>query len=888
MQPERIATYRLQLSPGFGFDQAASLVGYLSELGISHLYVSPVLQAAGGSTHGYDMVDPTRVNEELGGIKGFLHLHDTLRSKGMGLLLDVVANHMSIKGKENPWWWDVLENGVFSPYALHFDVDWENSGQCGPNRILLPILADHYGRVLEAGEFRLFHMRGVFTLGYREHTLPVDPASLAQLLGSAAETCASDLLRFLARSHARLPHPATDPPEPRAIVQRHRDKTVLSSMLSRLCLENRAVSAALDNETTRINEDPDALDQLIDLQNYRPAFWRKAGSDLGYRRFFDINELAGLRTEQSEVFQAVHDLPVSWVREGIVHGLRVDHPDGLRGPTEYFQRLRWACPDAWIVAEKILESDESLPAEWPVDGTTGYEFLNLVNGLFVTPGGRAPLSRFYEKFTGERTKVEALIRDCKRQVLRELLASEVSRLTTLFAEVCERHRRHRDYGRDQLHRALSETAACFPVYRTYLSPSRKAAGPRDTRRIARAVDKARTECPDLDQELFHFLARVLQGHVSGPPEFELALRFQQLTGPAMAKGFEDTFLYRFHRLTALNEVGGNPAGFGISVARFHRICRQAMARRPFSLLASTTHDTKRSEDFRARLALLSEIPGFWGAEVTRWAACNKHRRSATAPDRNTEYLLYQTLVGAWPISGERLTEYMIKAVREAKQHTSWLRPNPGYEEGLRAFIDGIMNDTSFCDMIRKFVATLEQPGRINSLAQLLLKLTAPGVPDIYQGTELWTLTLVDPDNRRPVDFDACRTALNRGRSLPVESVMAGMAEGLPKMWVMHRTLKLRKRRPELFGPQGTYRPLRPEGERSAHVVAFLRGDAAVTVVPRLTIRLNGDWKDTHMDIPDGTWSNILTGETVAGGTVRIGELLRRFPVALLELEKAHG
>ncbi len=887
MSRDRSATYRLQLDSGFGFEQAAALIGYLAELGISHLYVSPVLQAAKGSPHGYDVVDPSRVNRELGGEQGFFRLHNALDSAGLGLLLDVVPNHMAIGGRENPWWWDVLENGSSSPYAQYFDVDWDASEERWPNKVLLPVLGDHYGRILETDQFRVSHTAGTFTLAYHDHLFPIDPTSLPELLHSAAKTCDSAFLGFLARSHARLPRP-TATADRRTVDQRHQDKQVLAFLLTRLCKDDPAVSAALDSVTARINEDHDALDRLIDQQNYRPAFWRAASRDLGYRRFFDINELGGLRAERREVFRDTHYLPIDWVRKGMVQGLRVDHPDGLRDPTEYFQRLRQSCPEAWIVVEKILETDEKLPPDWAVEGTTGYDFLNLVNGLFIDPRGKNGLTRCYETFSGRQSDPETLVLECKRQVIAELLASELSRLTSLFIDVCERHRRHRDYGRDELRRALAETAACFPVYRSYLSPARKPAGRRDSLHITAAIDRAGGECPDLDPELFGFLKQILQGRISGPLEMELALRFQQLTGPVMAKGVEDTFFYRHHRLAAINEVGGDPTGFGTSPARFHRICAQSRTEHPFSLLASTTHDTKRSEDVRARLALLSEIPEQWSQAVTEWGAHNARHRHDEFPDRNTEYLLYQTLVGAWPIETERLAAYMEKAVRESKEHTSWLRQNEPYESSLQEFIKGIMDDTLFCDKVRTFVAGLEHPGRVNSLGQLLLKLTAPGVPDIFQGTELWTMTLVDPDNRRPVDFDACRAALTRVRSLAVEEILARMDQGLPKIWTMHQTLDLRRRRPELFGATGTYTPLRATGPKAGHVVAFIRGTGGVCVVPRLILGCNGDWKDTRLDIPSGSWRNLLTGEVLTGGDIPIGDLLRRFPVALLEQETKHA
>jgi (1->4)-alpha-D-glucan 1-alpha-D-glucosylmutase len=624
----------------------------------------------------------------------------------------------------------------------------------------------------------------------------------------------------------------------------------------------------------------DSLDLLINRQNYRLAFWRAASSSLGYRRFFDINELVGLRVEESEVFQAVHALPVAWVQKGLVQGLRIDHPDGLWDPTEYFHRLREACPDAWIVAEKILELGEKLPADWRVAGTTGYDFLNLVGGLFIDPKGEDGLTRIYENFTGEKNSFGDLVRVCKRQVLEELLGSEIRRLTSLFGDICEQRRRYRDYTRQELRAALCETAVCFPVYRSYVSASANVVRSEDECHVKKAIEDAGAQRADLDPELFRFLEDLLLLRVSGPRENELAIRFQQLTGPTMAKGVEDTAFYRFHRLIALNEVGGDPSCFGISPEQFHEACAAARTQRPLALLASTTHDTKRSEDVRARLALLSEIPEWWADAVRRWADHNDRHRHGEAPDRNTEYLFYQTLVGAWPIDLTRTTAYMEKAVREAKVYTSWLMQNESYESNLGHFIKAVLKDETFRADLEGFVSDLVAPGRVNSLAQTLIKLTAPGVPDIYQGTELWDLSLVDPDNRRPVDFSLRRRLLNESVRLSPEELLARMDEGLPKLWIIRQTLHLRQRHPELFGPEAQYRPLYAWGAKDDHVVAFLRGERVIAVAPRFVMRLGADWMDTMLELPSGQWHNILTGDEVAGGAVLLRNLLARFPVGL--------
>ncbi len=879
MNPEPRATYRIQFHPGFTLGDAAEIVPYLAALGISHLYASPYLQAAAGSTHGYDVVNPGRVNTELGGAQAHARLCETLERAGLGQMLDIVPNHMAIAGKQNPWWWDVLENGPSSPYAMYFDVDWDASEERWPNKVLLPVLGDHYGRVLEEGQFELVFEQEGFTLHYHEHVFPIDPSSLAELLARAAESCQSEPLAFLAESHARLPRPTVTARQ--AVERRHRDKAVLLDLLTRLCREEPKVDAAIQDEVALLNRDPDALDALIELQNYRLALWRTGSRDLGYRRFFDVDDLAALRVEDISVFHATHALLIAWIRRGWVQGLRVDHPDGLRDPAQYFRRLRETCPDAWVVAEKILEHGEHLPPEWPIAGTTGYDFLNRVGGLLIDPRGEESLNALYCEFTGEDADFPALVHACKRLVLTEILASELNRLTSLFIDICERHRRHRDYTRYELREALCETAVCFPVYRSYVSAHTRTVAPSDEAAVSKAIEEAMAIRPDLDPELFRFLSELLLLRVEGELEGQLAMSFQQLTGPAMAKGVEDTAFYRFHRLIALNEVGGAPDRFGCSATEFHEACAATQAHYPQTLLATSTHDTKRSEDVRARLAVLSEIPGRWAETVRRWATHNEQYRSADIPDRNTEYLLYQTLVGAWPIGADRLGPYLEKAVREAKKHTSWTKPDEAYERGLHDFAETILGDETFVADVGRFVAEIIHPGRLNSLAQTLLKITTPGVPDIYQGTELWDLSLVDPDNRRPVDFALRQRLLEELENMSAQDILDRMDEGLPKLWIIRQALHLRREHPALFGPEGAYRPLIVKGPKARHALAFVRGEEAVTVVPRLTVELSGGWANTELNLPQGQWENVFTGDSLAGGLVPMADALDRFPVALL-------
>ncbi len=832
MKPEPVATYRLQMHANFGFDQAREMVPYLYDLGISHVYTSPYLQAATGSTHGYDMVNPAKVNEELGGAAAHARMCEAFKAAGLGHMIDLVPNHMAIAGRQNPWWWDLLAKGPSSPFAAFFDVDWNSGAHRWPGKILLPVLGDHYGRILEDGQLLLSYKDKKFTLHYHEHLFPVTLAGIAAFLSKAGISAESD-------------------------------------------------DAVIAEKIAQVNHDPDALDLLISRQHYRLAFWRMANTDLGYRRFFDISDLAGIRIEDKKVFQAVHELPMAWVQKGWVQGLRIDHPDGLWDPAQYFHRLQKACPGAWIVVEKILGADENLPSDWPVAGTTGYDFMNLAGGLLINPASEDMLTRLYADFTGMQKNFEAIVHECKHLVLTQLLASEIKRLTSLFEEICERHPCHRDYSRQQLRQALFETAVHFPVYRSYVSASMKKVAPADAQYVDAAIEGAVMARPDLDPELFSFLRRLLLLEVEGALEEELAMRFQQLTGPAMAKGFEDTALYRYHRLVCLNEVGGHPDRFGVHLRQFHAACIRAQKEHPRKMLSSTTHDTKRSEDVRARLALLSEIPETWADAVHRWAENNARFRTGEVPDPNTEYLLYQTLVGAWPIDLKRINAYMEKAVKEAKQHTSWINQNQGYESGLADFTKAVLADKAFRTDFESFVGHLVGPGRINSLAQTLIKLTAPGVPDIYQGAELWDLSLVDPDNRRPVDFALRRRLLQELPQLGPEAIMAGMDQGLPKLWLIRQVLHLRRQHPEFFGPEAGYHPLYAKGGKADHLVAFFRGNAVVSLAPRLVMGLDNDWEDTIVALPEGKWHNILTGDDTKGGSVRLSSLLHRFPVGLL-------
>lgn len=873
------STYRLQLNQDFTFDHAAAISGYLRALGVSHVYSSPYLQAAKGSTHGYDVVDHSRVNEELGGANAHERFCQALGSHDLGQVLDIVPNHMAITGKENAWWWDVLENGPASPFAAYFDIDWQPPEEKLRNKVLVPILGDHYGRVLAAGQIALHREDGAFEFRYFDHTLPVAPRSLTELLAEAARRSRSEYLGFIAGSLARLPMPTVTDRE--RLLQRHRDKEVIHGLLTRLIHERPAVAEVIDQCVSEINGNPDRLDELLERQNYRVSFWKTAERELGHRRFFDVNTLVGLHMESQQVFDDTHRLLVEWIDRGVIDGLRVDHPDGLRDPAQYFHRLAAAAPKAWIVAEKILEPGEKLPPDWPVAGTTGYDFLNVVNGLFIDASSEAELTSFYGEFTGEPIDYSEVVRRSKLLVLRDVLGSDVNRLTADFMSICESDRNHRDYTRHEVHHALREIVACFPVYRTYANAEEGRISEIDRSYIATAINKAKENRPDLDSELFDFIGSVLVLESRSPLGDEFVMRFQQFSGPAMAKGVEDTAFYRYNRLVSLNEVGGDPERFGTSLDEFHRFCCTLQREHPGTMLAGSTHDTKRSEDVRARLNVLSEIPGEWREAVSRWSELLATEQGDGLPDRNTEYLLYQTLVGAWPITADRAKQYMQKAVREAKQRTSWLSPDENFERTVAQFIDALFAHPQVPREISRFVERIEKAGRRNSLAQIAVKLMGPGVPDTYQGSELWDLSLVDPDNRRPVDYDRRAALLNELAALSIQDIVQRDDEGLPKLWLIHRGLSLRRERADLFAPESHWTPMHARGSYADHVIAFGRGSDLVVVAARFHLKRKGDWGDTSIELPPGDWRNRLTPERFAGRTQPITALLANFDVAML-------
>ena len=878
----RRATYRVQLRAEFDFHRAADVAGYLEQLGVSDLYCSPILQAAAGSTHGYDVVDHSRLSSDLGGEAGFERLTAALEQRSLGMTVDIVPNHMATDGPANRWWWDVLENGPSSLYAGHFDIDWPGESSRNEPTVLVPVLGDRYGRILEAGQLAVRRNAGTFSVSYFDHELPLSPRTVDDILARAAEETGAQALSELAGAFAALPHAsATDPVTVRL---RHEEKERLADRLAALCRTEDDLAAAVDRQVGRVNADPDELDRLLCRQNYRLAFWRTAQEDLDYRRFFNIETLVGLRVEDEQVFADTHQTFGRLVRDGRVTGLRVDHVDGLRDPGGYLQRLRRLAPSCYVAVEKILGDGEELPAPWPVEGTTGYEFITRVANVMVDPAGEAGLTATYTGLTGEPGDYGPVARAAKEQIMREELAPEVERLTRLLHTVCEGQRSQRDRTRGEVRQALQALLASFPVYRTYIQPDR----PRldaDVARVGQAVDLAARDYPDADPDLLRFIGEVLLLERPGGPETEFAQMFPQVSAPVMAKGAEDTAFYRYNRLVSLNEVGGDPGIFGRPLDSFHADTAASAVRRAESMLTLATHDTKRSPDVRARIGLLSEMPGAWDAAVRRWVELTDRHAGPSGPDLNARYLLFQTLVGTWPIGTDRVLAYMEKATREAKVHTSWTSGNDDYEGALRKFVESSLCDAEFLADMERFLEdhSLVATARATSLSMTALLLTCPGIPDIYQGTETWDLSLVDPDNRRPVDFPALAAGLARvagpGPDLPGVGTSGGE---WAKLGLTARLLRHRRSRPESYS--GTeYGPLPTGGPRSEHLIAFTRG-GLVVLAGRHLARLGGDWAGTEVELPAGRWRPVIAGAAaeVPGGAQPVGALLGRGPVAVLE------
>ena len=950
-----VSTYRLQLHRDFPFKAATAIVSYLHDLGITDCYTSPYLKATPGSRHGYDVVDPTVLNPELGTEDDYREFIRALRTHDMGHILDVVPNHMGIGQSGNAWWLDVLENGPSSRFAHLFDIDWNPVKRELENRVLLPILGDLYGTVLENQEITLVYDGGRFFIRYYDHRLPVAPKSSARVLGYRLDALIAEtespsphvqeLQSILTALRNLPPHTDTDPLR---VEERIREKEIIRQRLATVVRDSPTVSKFLE-ENVRIfngtNGDPrsfDLLDALLNEQVYRLADWRVAAEEINYRRFFDINELAAIRMEDEAVLQASHVLVFRLVKEGAATGLRIDHVDGLSDPGRYLHEWQaWAQRELgrplFVVVEKILGKEEPLPETWPISGTTGYDFLNLLNGLFVRTSHERATNETYVRFIRRRISFEDLVYESKKLIMQASMASEINVLGHQLNLLSERDRRSRDFTLNSLTNAIREIIACFPVYRTYLTEGQEPLLDRDRAYIRLAVAKAKRRNPALSGRVFDFVRSLLlkewdeRTSPNRPEQLRFVMKFQQMTSPVTAKGIEDTVYYQYNRFLSLNEVGGNPEQFGITPAIFHKHLRERQARWPFSLSATATHDTKRSEDTRARMNVLSEIPREWRTCVNRWAKLTrKHKvevEGQLVPDRNEEYLLYQTLVGIWPLMVlddaqyrafcDRVQEYMVKALREGKAHTSWVNPDQGYEEAVRQFIESILDRTvpnPFLDELLPFQQRVAQWGMWNALSQVVLKTTAPGVPDFYQGSELWDFSVVDPDNRRPVDYgkraslliELQRRVMESGEDLRplARTLLAERLDGRIKLYTTMRVLNFRRDQHSLF-QQGEYIPLDCHGAGQEHLCAFARlhgEQAVVTVVPRLVVPLTGDamrppvgfdvWGDTYVTVPSwrpkSSYRNLFTGERLSSRTVGdrqtlpVAEVLCDYPVTLLE------
>jgi (1->4)-alpha-D-glucan 1-alpha-D-glucosylmutase len=969
-----VSTYRVQMHKGFTLGDAQAILGYLHQLGIGDFYSSPIFEARPNSMHGYDVTRHDRLNPEVGGMEGFARFSDELRRLGMGLLLDIVPNHMGV-GNDSIWWQDVLENGRASQYSEYFDIDWKPLKAAMRNKLLLPILGDQYGAELEARHIQISIEDGRPLVHYYDHTMPVAPRTLPILFDqlSGGDALPETLRGLLTQLRDIPPHETSD----ETLQEKRRE--LLAELLPKLREELRSPEMApiIEHALAAINgvegapHSFDRLHLLLDAQPYRLASWRTSAEEINYRRFFDVNDLVGLRMENPEVFAQTHCLIRSLIAARKVTGLRIDHCDGMFNPRQYLIRLQllylasqcaggapqqetaangiersvldpvrgydWSQSQGplYTVVEKILEPREYLPPEWPVRGTSGYDFVYLANGIFIQKANEKRFDNLYTQVLGHPADPDEIIYRSKLQVMQTALASEVYVLTNLLSRIAASNRRARDFTDNILETVIRETIASFPVYRTYID-DRGEYGDRDVAFLRSAIARAKRLNPDINASAFDFLRETLLLKSSSPaarqkPDHDMlyfALKFQQLTGPVMAKGVEDTAFYVYTRFVSSNEVGGSAKSFGISIDALHQSNQERLKYSPDSMLTTSTHDTKRSEDVRNRLNVLSELPQPWAAAVRRWQRMNaKFKRTLEdgrkAPDNNEEYLLYQTIVGAWPWqmeSGldreayvERIKQYASKALSEAKVNLSWINPDPEYTEAVHAFISAIMmpgnrgKESPFVASLNGLMPQLRLFGAVNSLAQLVLKIASPGVPDFYQGSELWDLSLVDPDNRRLVDYDLRTGALDGLRALAEREgakavcaeVLGHLGEGRVKLWTMHRALELRRQEHGLFR-RGKYLPLEVEGERQEHVIGFLRRDPmsgknVVAVLPRFActlmrgkvqLPLGEAWGSDQLRIPvaAGTrYRNVFTGETVTVTEegVALSTVFGSYPVALL-------
>lgn len=965
------STYRLQFNRTFTFLDARRIVPYLARLGVSHCYASPFLKARSGSPHGYDVVDHNSFNPEIGTESQFEEFVCELHAYGMGLILDFVPNHMAVASNSNAWWMDVLEDGPSSPYASFFDIDWMPLKPDLAHKVLLPVLGDQFGRILENGQLELKLQDGAFSLYYFDRRFPIATRTIGLILKHRIE----DLTQRLGSDNPHLSEyqsiltaighlPSHIETDLEKVAEGRREKEVIRRRVKELSDASPAVREFLAENVRQFNGtrgDPrsfDLLDQLLLDQAYRLAFWRVAADEINYRRFFDVNELAAICMENPAVFDQAHRLVLHLIKAGFVDGIRIDHPDGLYAPLEYFTKLVAAAsdhedhrgeetlpaPELYLVVEKILGRGEHLPADWPVHGTTGYDFLNSVNSLFVDRTNAKAFDAIYAKFTHEIFDVRMLAYRCKKLIMDASMSSEISVLGHELDRISEQDRSSRDFTLRGLMDALREVIACFPVYRTYITSA--GVPDRDRRYLEMAVARAKRMNPAVSESIYDFVRDILllklpdqASEESRQVQQRFVSRFQQVTSPIMAKAVEDTTFYIYNRLVSLNEVGSDPEKFGQTTAVFHQHNLDRLANWPNSMLASSTHDTKRSEDVRARINVLSELPRDWRTVLFRWSRVN-HRKKVEidgelVPSRNDEYLLYQTLVGTWPTEPmdpaqrttyiERMQQYMLKATREAKVHTSWISPHTAYEQALSKFVAGILTDLrnhGFLSMFVPFAAQIAEFGLWNSLSQTLLKLTSPGVPDLYQGTELFDFSLVDPDNRRPVDFPRREQQLNDLESQLVRLggdkaallrvLLNNRSNGNLKLYVLWQVLNHRLEHPDLYS-SGSYLPLTPTGRRPDNVCAFARVSGAgrmIVIVPRFLTQMIPEplqkvassggpfdpqaWEDTTVAIPEEfagrEFHNLLSGEIVSranltpDGALPLATILEQFPIALLYAE----
>jgi (1->4)-alpha-D-glucan 1-alpha-D-glucosylmutase len=979
-----VSTYRLQFNRAFTFRDATRNISYLNDLGITDIYASPYFAAKPGSMHGYDIVDHTRLNPEIGNEEEYNALIAELKRHDMGQVFDIVPNHMCVESPENRWWMDVLENGQSSLYARYFDIDWSPVKKELKDKVLIPVLGSQYGNVLEGQELALVFEDGAFLVRYYDNRFPLRPHSYAFImehrLGALQERLPpdhADLAEYLSIITALGHLPLYTESDPGRVDERLREKEVIKRRLQALMERSVEIREHLDGNVKLFNgtrgdaRSFDLLDELLNQQIYRLSYWRVATEEINYRRFFDINGLGAIRTEHAEVFLATHQLIFRLIGEGSVTGLRIDHPDGLFNPVEYFHRLQRACyvrqaidpanrtPEAerelgerydeavladpgyrpfYIVGEKILTKAERMPDDWPIFSTTGYVFLNSVNGIFVDSGSAKAFDRIYEKFTGMKMNLPEVIYEKKKLVMQVAMASEINTLGHYLNDLSERNRHTRDFTLNSLRSAITEVIASFPIYRTYTNTW--VVTDRDRQTIELAISRAKRKNPALSESIFDFLKDVLllrfpvgQRDEDKAAWLDFAMRFQQITGPVMAKGVEDTAFYVYNRFVSLNEVGGTPERFGTPLETFHGQNIERAKNWPHALITTATHDTKRGEDTRQRINVLSELPREWAERVRVWARMNKKKKTiidgSEAPDRNEEYLLYQTLIGAWPMAPMdeqgrdaffvRIRDYMLKSSREAKVNTSWISPNGKYEDALTSFIGAVLKaarGNRFLSDFLPFQQMVSHFGMYNSLSQTLLKICAPGVPDFYQGTELWDFSLVDPDNRRPVDFERRINDLKvlrqkdtgmQGTSLAWE-LTQNAADGRIKLFVVYKALAHRRTSRGLYD-HGEYVPLTAKGPKSVNICAFMRsgnGSSLIVVVPRFLTGLisgagampfgKGVWESTTLMLPEtiqgGVYRNVFTGEVVtvhAEGSeqgIFLSDIFGSFPVALLERSHA--